>query len=177
MLYLKNPAFVDSLAPASRIEKAIQALTNQETGIQDPKKIILQISFGTAQWKFPNIEKPEDWEKLSPETVGNYSTPSYTQIYQRMTSSLDPAIPSYIKVLESPYIAYYNSVDKSYNFILYEDSRSVAEKIKKVREAGLGGISLWSLGRIPAYENPIRDSSTLELYMNVWTQILESAGF
>ena len=76
MLYLKNPAFVDSLAPASRIEKGIQALTNQETGIQDLKKIILQISFGTAQWKFPNIEKPEDWEKLSPETVGNYSTPS-----------------------------------------------------------------------------------------------------
>ena len=176
MLYLNNPSFVDSLASITRIDKAIQGLTNQETGIQDPKKVILQISFGTAQWKFPDVEKPEDWERIASETAGNYSTPSYVQIYQRMTSPIDPGIPNYIKALESPYMVYYNSIDKSYNFILYEDSRSVAAKIKKVQEAGFGGISLWSLGRIPIYENPIGDRSTLELYLDVWSQVLESVG-
>ena len=176
MLYLNNPTLVNSIAPVSKIDSAIQALTNQETGIQDPKKIILQISFGTAQWKFANIEKPEDWQTISGETVGNYSTPSYSQIYQRMISETDQGDPNYIKPLESPYMTYYNSVDKSYNFILYEDSRSVAEKIKKAQEAGFGGISIWSLGRIPSYQNPADNNGTKELYFDVWTQILQSVN-
>ncbi|MFZ5967729.1 MAG: glycosyl hydrolase family 18 protein [Bacillota bacterium] len=176
MLYVNNPAFVDSLASITRIDKAIHALTNPETGIQDTQKIILQISFGTAQWKFPNIEKPEDWQTVPLQTAGIYSTPSYGQIYQRMTSQLDPGVPNYIKPLESPYLAYYNSTDKTYNFILYEDSRSVEEKIKKAQEAGIGGISIWSLGRIPSYQNPTNENGTNELYFDVWTQILQSVN-
>ena len=176
MLYLNNPSYVDSLAPITKIDKVIKTLTNEETGIQDPKKVILQISFGTAQWKFPNVEKAEDWAMISSETEGKYSTPSYEQIYQRMVSQIDTGVPNYIKELESPYIVYHNSMDKSYNFILYEDSRSVAEKIKKTQEAGFSGLSLWSLGRIPSYENPIRDSISLELHFDVWSQVLESMG-
>ncbi len=177
MLYLNNPTFVNTIAPIDKIENAINTLTNSETGIQDPKKIILQISFGTAQWKFPNIENAEDWQQTSLVTTGVYSTPSYGQIYQRMISEIDPGIPNYIKPLESPYMEYYNSIDKSYNFILYEDSRSVTEKIKRAKDSGIGGISIWSLGRIPEYEDIVSTNGTRELYLDIWSKILETIKF
>ncbi|AOT70741.1 glycosyl hydrolase family 18 protein [Geosporobacter ferrireducens] len=173
LLYLKNPNLVNSLAPINRVEKAIQALTDKETGVEDPQKILLQISFGTAQWKFNNVKSQEDWSNIVGETQGVHTTPSYSQIHSRMTRDVDRGIPNYIEVLGSPYISYYNSEDQSFNFILYEDSRSITEKIIKAKEAGIGGISLWSLGRIPEYPD-MTDNG--ELFLNAWTQIIDTIG-
>ena len=37
--------------------------------------------------------------------------------------------------------------------VWYEDARSVAAKSQLARMLGLGGISLWRLGNLPAYDD------------------------
>lgn len=128
------------LAPIEEVYYALKMITDEENGIEDKNKILLQISFGTAQWKLKDgkviNEKP-------------YS-PNYNTLWQRIQSGVKL---NYSTKYESPYVTFLNSEDNTDNIIWYEDSRSVSAKLKLVAMFNINGISIWRLGNIPDYKS------------------------
>lgn len=129
------------MAPIDEIYYALKAITDKNTGVADRSKIMLQLSFGTCQWKIQNNkvinEKPY--------------TPDYAALANRIKSDSSTEI-KYSKTYESPYITFYNSDDSTQNIVWYEDSRSIEAKINLAKLFNISGISIWRLGTIPDYE-------------------------
>ncbi len=143
---------INSLAPIHRVEEALIDIASCTENQWERDKIALQISFGTAQWQF-KLSSPKAWESLSDETEsdnGALST-TYETIAARLRNEdgkAEALKAGYNNEVESPYITYYNTDSQTYNFILYEDSRSISAKINKAKAYGLNGISIWCLGKI-----------------------------
>lgn len=149
------------LTPISEIYYALKAVTDKDTGVADPSKIWLQLSFDTVQWK--TVEGKIINQKAF--------RPSYTQLRDRMTK-YEPGSELSIKysdMLHNPWLTYYNSSDGTDNIIWYEDSRSVNAKIGLSKMFGINGISLWRLGNIPDFDDAGED----KLYLDVWKSIKE----
>lgn len=136
------------LSPINEIYYALKAITNQYTGVSDKSKIMLQLSFGTCQWKSIN-------NKITNETP---FTPDYDALISRIKADPSTEI-KYSKTYESPYIVFKNTLDGTDNIIWYEDTRSIGAKLKLARYFGIEDISLWRLGTIPDYDK--------EYYLNV----------
>ncbi|WP_250229148.1 S-layer homology domain-containing protein [Anaeropeptidivorans aminofermentans] len=136
------------LSPINEIYYALKAITDKSTGVSDKSKIMLQLSFGTCQWKSIN-------NKIINETP---FTPDYDALISRIKTDPSAEI-KYSKTYESPYIVFKNTLDGTDNIIWYEDTRSIAAKLKLARLFGIEDISLWRLGTIPDYEK--------EYYLNV----------
>lgn len=154
--------YIDTpLTPIDEIYYALKAITDKNTGVAYPNKVLLQISFDAVQWK-----------RTEGKVINrNAFRPQYTQIKDRLTTS-DPASKlkiNYSEKLENPWITYYNKEDNTENIIWYEDSRSVEAKIELAKMFGIAGISLWRLGNIPNYD----DASGNTLNLNVWQTIKE----
>ena len=132
---MENNINTTPLAPIDEIYYALKYITDSNSGVEDKEKIVLQISFGSAQWKSKNNiiihNKPY--------------TPTYDSIYKRMATDTI----KYSKTLESPYIEYYNSEDETDNIIWYEDRRSVEAKVNLSKLFNVNNLSIWRLGLVP----------------------------
>ena len=147
------------LTPLEDVYYALKAITDEENGVENQEKILLQISFDSVQWNIQN------GEVINQEPF----RPGYEQIYQRLLTDVEI---KYSAVNRNPYIEYINETDQTLNIIWYEDSRSVHDKINLAKMFGVNGISLWRLGNIPDYE----DLNAKSLYLDVWQKILKEAG-
>lgn len=147
------------LTPIDEVYYALKAITDKATGVQDPSKIMLQISFDAVQWK----KKDGAVINRTPYSV------SYETLHKKLLS--DGVSIQYSDYSQNPYAAYTDSQDGSENIIWYEDARSVKAKLKLAAMFDVKGVSLWRLGNIPNYSD-----SAQKLYLNVWDSILQSAG-
>jgi len=125
------------------VYKSLAAITDENTGVRDKNKIVLQINFASVQWKMQN------------GAVLNKTpyTPDYKAIYDRIKSG--NVEMKYNKDYETPYLTYKNIEDNTDNVIFYEDARSVNAKINLVQMFGISGVSVWRLGNVPNYESDI----------------------
>lgn len=154
--------YIDTpLTPIDEIYYALKAITDEKTGVTDPEKIWLQISFDAVQWK-----------RSEGKVINrNAFRPAYVQVRDRMVKD-EPAANltiNYSERMENPWVTFYNTSDGTENIIWFENSRSVNAKIKLARMFGIKGISLWRLGNIPSYD----DTESIEMNLNVWQTIIE----
>ena len=163
---------VDSLAPIGAVRAALNDLRGAATDISQMSKVWLQITFDSAQWQY-DVTSATGWDTLKDTALSKEvrSTPLYKSIKDRVDNK-DGAGKNltygYNNELQSPYLQYYNSANKTWNVILYEDSTSISAKIDLARTYGVGGISVWSLANVPDYT----DTNGLKYKLNGWTTIL-----
>ncbi len=131
-----NSGVIDTpLSPIKDVYFALKAITDPNSGVEDNNKILLQISFVSAQWK------TRDGKVLNNKPY----TPAYDAIMNRMgQAELD-----YSTKYENPFIKFYDANDNTNNIIWYEDARSVEAKIELAKLLNVKGISVWRLGNIP----------------------------
>lgn len=144
------------LTPIDQIYWALKHITDKDTGVQQPDKILVQFSFDSVQWKVKNGK-----------VINKYPySPDYDSIRKRILA--DDVTIKYSDLYQNSYTDFYNDVDGTDNIIWYEDSRSIDAKLKLIKMFGLKGISLWRLGNIPDFE----DTDAKKVYLDVWQQIL-----
>ena len=131
-----NSGVIDTpLSPIKDVYFALKAITAPISGVEDNNKILLQISFVSAQWK------TRDGKVLNNKPY----TPAYDAIMNRMgQAELD-----YSTKYENPFIKFYDANDDTNNIIWYEDARSVEAKVELAKLLNVKGISVWRLGNIP----------------------------
>lgn len=129
------------VTPFPDVYRALQAITDAETGVQDKSKIALQISFGTA-----GFQVDENGNLLS-STIYH---PAQNTIAKRLLQS--DTVVTYDDHTRNP-AALYTTEDGSRILLWYEDARSVADKLTLARMFGITGVSVWRLGNIPAYSD------------------------
>lgn len=166
-----NP--IDSLAPIKKIQRAMEDI-KKNVNKSDLKKVMLQINFDSAQWRF-SIPAGSTWDKTSKVAMSMEprNTPTYQMINDRIQNLDNKGVGiayGYNNELQSPFIQYLNAFDNTHNVILYENSKSIKAKIDLVKQYGLGGISLWSLANVPDYN----DKNSKKYGLDVWNSILNS---
>jgi len=149
---------ITPLTPIYEVYYALKAITHKDTGIEDRSKILLQVSFDSAQWKM------RDGKIINRDAY----RPDYTRIKNRLIDKNTNIL--YLPVYENPYAKFTDSSDGTDNLLWYEDARSISAKIKLARLFGIGGISIWRLGNIPDFNTP----EDIDVYMNVWQVITEA---
>lgn len=151
------------LTPISEVYYALKAVTDKASGVSDPSKVWLQLSFDTVQWK------------MAGGKVVNQKAyrPTYTQLWDRMNKQEpDSKLSiSYSDKLQNPYLTYYNTGDGTDNIIWYEDSRSINAKLELAKMFGVKGISLWRLGIIPDFEATGAGAADLDVWKVIKEQI------
>lgn len=161
-----------SLAPINNVRAALEDLISSINSNEDMNKIWLQISFGISQWQF-NADSGDSWTSIDNSATGRRVNPTYAMLESRI-SNVDKLATDmycgYINELQSPYLTYYNLKSKTYNFILYEDSRSVEAKIDLSKLEGIDGVSLWRLGNVPDINDNLGETYDL----NVWNEIIDA---
>lgn len=163
---------ISSLAPIQMVRQALNDIQNAASNASQLSKVWLQISFDTAQWQF-DVKSEKDWKNLAGTTLSRTGrlTPLYESIKARVynVDGYGKSISyGYNNELQSPYIQYYNSLDQSFNVIIYEDSTSLSAKISLAKAYNLGGISLWGLSNIP-------DDNTLlgkKFHLDGWKTVI-----
>ena len=164
---------IDSLAPIKKIQLTMEDI-KKYVNKTDLKKVMLQLSFDAAQWRF-SIPAGSNWDKTSKQvmSIETRNTPTYQMINDRIQNKDGKGVGiayGYNNELQSPFIQYLNTSDSTYNVLIYENSKSICAKIDLAKKYGLGGISLWSLSNIPDYND-----KTAKVYgMDVWNSILNS---
>ncbi len=164
---------INSMAPIQPIRQALNEIKNSASDKKILSKVWLQITFDSAQWRF-DVDSAEGWESLKGNALSREGrlTPLYQSIKARVdnTDGKGKQIAyGYNNELQTPYIQYYNSSDKSWNVILYEDSNSIKAKVEIAKTYGLGGISIWSLANVPDYT----DAKGKEYHLDGWSTLLE----
>ena len=129
------------VTPFPDVYRALQAITDAETGVQDKRKIALQISLGTA-----GFQVDENGNLLS-STIYH---PTQNTIAKRLLQS--DTVVTYDDHTRNP-AALYTTEDGSRILLWYEDARSVADKLTLARMFDITGVSVWRLGNIPAYSD------------------------
>ncbi|HEX3028023.1 MAG TPA: leucine-rich repeat domain-containing protein, partial [Clostridia bacterium] len=164
---------IDSPAPISKIRMALEDVKNSIPDPLDLKKVMLQICFDCKQWWYP-ASTMEDWEALDSSALSISKKGATTVFYNKIKDRIDnkDRKGSYItrlynNELQCPVIQYLNNSDKTFNVIVYEDSSSISAKLKMAQAYGVGGISIWSLGNIPDYN----DANGKKFQLNVWTSL------
>lgn len=154
------------LTPIDDVKEALAAIVDENTGIADKSKVILQLNMAGTQWKV------KDGSLMGDGIInGNVIPfhPSYDAILTRMASEQAADIIHFDEKSDNPYIIYTGD-DGVINYIWYEDSRSVEKKINLARELGINGISVWRMGNIPNY------TSIAEAYLDIWGEICRQLG-
>lgn len=164
---------IKSMAPIQRVRQALNEMTENASDISELSKVWLQITFDSAQWQF-DVQSAAGWESLEDTTLSREgrSTPLYKSIKDRVDNkdgNGQSITYGYNNELQTPYLQYYNTADKSWNVILYEDSNSIRAKIKLAKSYGLGGISIWSLANVPDYT----DTKGLKYHLDGWTALTD----
>jgi len=149
------------LAPLDDVYYALRAITNKNTGVVDPSKIWLQISFNWVEW-----------QKKDGKTLNRYPINlTYNSFQQTLGNS--GILYNYDNSIQSPYVKYIDPKTGIENTIWYENSASVEAKIKLAKMFGINGISLWRLGNIP---DDNKTAVGLKFGLDIWQRILSLAG-
>ena len=127
-------------APIDQVYLALRAVTDPQTGVSDPTKVILGLSNKNIAW-----EVDEEGKLLSALPL----YPGNDTVAKRMEQT--DTFFGWSAACGMPYLTY-TTEDGAY-FLWYENSRSVQLKLDTARLFGVNGLSLWRLGIIPDYEN------------------------
>ncbi|AEY67763.1 leucine-rich repeat domain-containing protein [Clostridium sp. BNL1100] len=166
-----NP--IDSLAPIKEIQRVMEDV-KKYVSKTNLNKIMLQISFDAAQWRF-QVPKGSTWKKVGKKALSLevLPPPTYKMLYDRIINkdgNGKSITYGYNNELESPVMQYFNTSNNTQNICLYENSRSVKAKIDISKQYGIGGISLWSLSNVPDYT----DKTAKTYGLDVWDTIIKS---
>jgi Leucine-rich repeat (LRR) protein len=166
---------VDGLAPIRRVRQALEDIKSCAADQGEISKIWLQICFDSAQWKY-EVNGFDGWNKLADSTlnIGDRQTPLYKFIKARLDNEdgIGQNISySYNNELQSPFMQYFNTGDNTWNIVLYEDSKSIGAKIDLAKSYGLGGISVWSLGNIPDFNDELGVKYRLDCWNTVLSKV------
>ncbi|MDF2988994.1 MAG: chitinase [Eubacterium sp.] len=161
---------IDSLAPIKKIKLTLEDV-KKYVDKANLYKVMLQINFDAAQWRF-SVPTEADWNKTAGAAISMEArnTPTYEMIYNRVQNADGKAANlsyGYNNELESPFLQFYNVVDRTYNVALYENSRSIKAKLELVKEYGLGGVSLWSLANVPDYTDKVSKTYGLDVWDSI----------
>ena len=126
------------VTPFDQVYEALRDITDPQIGVADRSKIALAISFGTAGFHI------DDNGCLVETTIYH---PAQSTLAARLNQS--DTVVTYDEGHRNPY-AIYTTEDGSRYKVWYEDERSVLDKIELARMFGIGGVSLWRVGNIPA---------------------------
>ncbi|MGL5676218.1 MAG: glycosyl hydrolase family 18 protein [Cellulosilyticaceae bacterium] len=125
------------ITPIKEVYRDLVACLDPVTGVQNKEKVVLQISFGSAQWQVKNGKVIHDYPYR----------PSYDKINQRVQMPGTKVV--YDAVAGNTYATYTeNGVTHT---IWYEDARSTAVKTQLIQLLDIGGVSYWRLGTIPNF--------------------------
>lgn len=141
------------VTPFAQIYRALRAVTDRETGVQDLSKVALAISFSSTGFAVDGGGRllSQIFYNPTPATI-------ITRLRQPDTERY------YSEGYRNPYIYYTDENGGRYR-LWYEDERSVQDKIELAKMFGVTGISLWRLGNVPDYDDP-------GLFYQVWDGIL-----
>lgn len=166
-----NP--IDSLTPFQRVREALNDLQRSASDPSLMSKVMLQLSFDTAQWQF-DVKSASGWSTLEDSALSNSAR--VAPLYQTLKARIDnkdgfaqEITYGYNKELQSPYLQYYNSSSKTWNIIIFENSSSISAKIDLAKTYGVGGISVWALHNVPNYT----DKKGLKYQLDVWSAIID----
>lgn len=152
---MENGYTLTPMTPIEDIYWAFKFITDEEFGVIDREKILLQLSFDSVQWKVKDGK-----------VINKYPySPDYEAIRKRIQQE-DVKI-EYSQLYENTYAKYYNEEDETDNIIWYEDSRSINAKLKLAKMFGISGISIWRLGNIPDY----KDTESRKIYLDIWNEL------
>ena len=126
-----------ALTPIAEVRRALEAITDPNTGVQDRSKIAIAFSFVNIGWFID-----EDGLTVSPNPI----TVSMETVLMRMAQP--DTIFGWSETHRNPYIIY-TTENGERVFLWYQDSRSVAEKLRLAREFGISGASVWRMGIVP----------------------------
>ena len=124
-------------APLDQVYLALQAVTDPETGVADPGKVVLGYSNKSVAW-----EIDEEGKLVSglPVYPGNETVARRMRQDDTKHGFSDPYGASYMT---------YTTEDGSRYFLWYESDVSVQRRLDTARLFGVNAISLWRLGIIP----------------------------
>ncbi len=148
------------LTPFEDVYYAIKKILDPETGVLDHSKVVLGLSFDSAQWM------EQDGRVINSTPL----RPTYSRITERL--QMDGAAVTYHERYRNPMLSFYDETDQTQNIVWYEDERSIGDKLLMAKLLGVEGLSVWRLGNIPN----VSDSSTngRELNFDVWNLIVNS---
>jgi len=126
-----------AITPIAEVYRALKAITDPITGVQDRSKILIGLSFHNIGWFVD-----ENNRVISPLPVA----PSMETVYRRMNQA--DTYFGWSDLFRNPYIIYTTESGERV-FLWYEDSRSILEKLLLARLFGVTGASVWRLGIIP----------------------------
>ena len=125
-----------ALTPIGQVYYALRAATDRETGVADPSKLLLAISFDAVAWR---IDGQGNLVSGQPVSV------SLSRVAELLAGGAETG---YSEIYQNPYLVY-EADDGDRLFLWYEDSRSVEAKLTLARFFGVSGVSVWRLGNIP----------------------------
>lgn len=141
------------VTPYASIYRALCAITDPQTGVSDSQKIVLAVSLSsTAAWALENGQVTNEYA----------IHPSMETVLKRLKQP--GTVITYHDEYKNPSASYTD--DEGHAVVLwYEDSRSIADKIKLARMFGINQLSIWRIGVIP-------NDTTEGIFYNVWDTIL-----
>ena len=136
------------VTPFDEVYYALKTITDDITGVADKNKVVLGISTSNIGWTVVDGQI----------TNSRGNTYSYSEIADMID---DGAEVKYSDKYKNPYLIY--DSDDGKEIVWYENSRSIADKVKLAEMLGVSGISVWRLGLIP------QESGELD----IWDGIIE----
>lgn len=136
------------VTPFDEVYYALKTITDDITGVADKNKVVLGVSMSNIGWTVVDGQI----------TNSRGNTYSYSEIADMID---DGAEVKYSDKYKNPYLIY--DSDDGKEIVWYENSRSIADKVKLAEMLGVSGISVWRLGLIP------RESGELD----IWNGIME----
>lgn len=137
--YVGTKAPDSPVTPFPSIYRALAAITDPATGVQDKSKIVLQISFAAVGFEV-------DQNGLLADTA--IYRPSPDTVAKRLAQA--GTVVTYDESDRNP-SALYTTEEGMTVRLWYEDARSVADKLTLARMMGITGVSVWRLGNVPTY--------------------------
>ena len=124
-------------APIDQVYLALRAIVDPETGVSDPKKVVLGCSSKSTAWKID-----EKGKLLSARPI----YPGNETVYMRMQQ--EDAEQQWSFAYGVPYLVYHTEKGENY-FLWYENDRSIQKKADISKLFGVSSVSFWRLGIIP----------------------------
>ena len=123
------------------VYRTLAAVTDPAAGVADPAKVILAVSIDS-------VALPVDENGLLTSTQLAHPAPATLITRLRQPDAVLDWSAEYATARVT-----YSTEDGGRWLVWYEDARSVAAKAELARMFGIGGLSLWRLGNIPAYDD------------------------
>jgi spore germination protein YaaH len=126
-----------ALTPIAEIRRALEAITDPQTGVEDKNKIAIAFSFQNIGWFVD-----ENNRIVSPNPI----SVSMETVLARMAQP--DTFFGWSETYRNPYIIY-STENGERVFLWYENNQSVREKIELAKKFGVTGASVWRTGIIP----------------------------